>query len=304
VVEPSIGSPAGRTLVVVGAASRDIDATDSRGWRLGGTVTYASLTAARLGLHVRALMGVDSQAAHAHELDVLRSAGVELHLVPLAHGPAFDNRQSPTGRQQHVLSPSDQLPFDALPGAWRSPTAALLGPVAGELGTEWAAAFDRPVLVALAAQGLLRRLKAGAPVEPLPLRRSELTERAYAMFISAEDVAAGSQPLRELLRAGQTLIVTDGESGAMSIRCDASGISGRYVPPLLRRPAIDTTGAGDTFLAAWLAARLLTGRDDWRTLTVAAAMASLSVGRHTLEDAPTLADLCEVLVRLRDRHLD
>ena len=303
-VNSSIGGHTRPTLVVVGAATRDIDASDPRGWRLGGTVTYSSLVAARLGLDVRALVGVDREAATAHDLDILRSAGVEVELVPLEHGPVFHNRQTETGRQQHAMDVSDQLPVDALPTAWRSPTAALLGPVAAELGPEWAGAFGQPVLFALAAQGVVRLLTVGAPVEAMSLHRGPLIERADVILISAEDILAGSEPLRELLRPGQALLVTNGESGAVAIRRDASGISGRHAPSLPPRQVVDTTGAGDTFLAAWLAARLLTGMDDWRALAVASAVASLSVERGTLDETPTLADLCEVLVRQRDRHLD
>jgi sugar/nucleoside kinase (ribokinase family) len=175
----------------------------------------------------------------------------------------------------------------------------LLGPIAGELADDWTSVFPASTLVALAVQGLVRSLSPGEPVQPMPLRRSALIERADAMLISAEDVAAGAPPLSELLHPGQQLVVTHGGSGAMLIRRHATGISGRYLPPLPRRDAIDTTGAGDTFLAAWMAAWLLSGVGDWRALTVASAMASLSVERRSLEDMPTLAEVCKVLVRLR-----
>ena len=52
-------------LIVVGAASRDVTPDDPRGWRLGGAVSYASLAAARLGLRVGCVMGVDEPAAGA-----------------------------------------------------------------------------------------------------------------------------------------------------------------------------------------------------------------------------------------------
>ncbi len=63
------------TVLVVGAATRDIDDSDPRGWRLGGGVSYASMAAARMGAEVRALIGVEAEAANAWELDVLRAAG-------------------------------------------------------------------------------------------------------------------------------------------------------------------------------------------------------------------------------------
>ena len=73
-------------LIVVGAASRDVTSDDPRGWRLGGAVAYGSLAAARLGLRVGCVIGVDGPAADAIELDSLETAGVLVHRVPLEHG--------------------------------------------------------------------------------------------------------------------------------------------------------------------------------------------------------------------------
>lgn len=302
-VGPSIGGADRPTLLVVGAASRDIHADDPRGWRLGGTVSYSSLVAARLGVRVRALVGVDEAAATASEFDLLRDAGVEVELVRLPNGPVFENQETPSGRVQLIHSASDPIPISALPAAWRTPTAVLLGPVAGELPDEWAAACPEQTYVAIAAQGLVRALTVGKPVDILAISQNALLTRADAIAISAEDIAGGAPPIRELLHPGQELLVTHGAMGALHIQFHGTRLRARYMPPLPPRQAVDTTGAGDTFLAAWLAARMLTGAHEWRPLVVAAAMASLSVERQTIHDTPTLADLCEVLVRLRDRRL-
>ena len=69
-------------VVHVGSASRDLTSDDPRGWRLGGGVTYAALTTARLGLRTAALIGVDDEGASADELDLLRTSGVELVVEP------------------------------------------------------------------------------------------------------------------------------------------------------------------------------------------------------------------------------
>ena len=114
-VDPSIGLSERPTIVVVGAATRDVSATDRRGWKLGGGVTYSALAAANLGVQVAALIGVDGEAATARELDSLRRAGVDVLLVPLEHGPIFDNQKTPTGRVQYALGASDQIPVSALP---------------------------------------------------------------------------------------------------------------------------------------------------------------------------------------------
>ena len=74
-------------VVHVGSACRDVAPDDPRGWRLGGGVTYAALTTARLGLRTAAVVGVDALASTARELDDLRDAGVDILRVDLPEGP-------------------------------------------------------------------------------------------------------------------------------------------------------------------------------------------------------------------------
>lgn len=307
--DPSIGraSPGTRRrrpqLLVVGAAARDLNPADPRGWRIGGTVSYAALTAARLGVAVRALIGADDEAASAHELDTLRDAGVELMLVPLDRGPIFENQHVEGVRRQLVHQLSASLDVGALPEAWQTPDAVLLGPVAGELGEEWAD-FAPDALIGLAWQGLLRDLVAGQRVGHLPLSTRPLVHRADVLFVSAEDVAAGGPPLDELLRDGQELFVTHGHLGALHISHSGDRRSAWFVPPRPRRIAVDTTGAGDVFLAAYMAARLLAPelagtRAKWRLSAIAAAAASLNVAAPTLAGVPGVRDLCTALITPR-----
>ena len=182
--DSSIGPAAQLTLVVVGAATRDVAADDARGWKLGGGVTYSAMAAAQLGVTVRALIGVDDHAATAAELDTLRAAGVDILLVPLESGPVFDNRRTPTGRQQFALAASDLLSVASLPASWRAPHSALLAPVAGELDQDWATAFAPATFVTLAAQGLLRRLHPGEEVVRLAFEHGPIIHRADAIALS------------------------------------------------------------------------------------------------------------------------
>jgi sugar/nucleoside kinase (ribokinase family) len=157
-------------IVVVGAASRDLAADDPRGWRLGGGVSYGALTVGRLGLRTGALIGVDREASGAPELDRLREADVDVRPVVLGSAPVFDNIETPQGRRQVAHAASDALPPGALPEAWRQAGAWLLSPVAGELPESWADVPPPEAFVALGWQGLLRDVRAGAPVAPLEPR--------------------------------------------------------------------------------------------------------------------------------------
>ncbi|CAN5770108.1 PfkB family carbohydrate kinase [soil metagenome] len=269
--------------VVVGAASRDLQPTDPRGWQLGGGVTYSSRLLGQLGLSVGALIGLDAAASAAHELDRLRALGVITEVVPLVRGPVFDNQQTPKGRVQVAHDTSSALPPAALPAAWRESRAFLLNPVAGEIGEDWAEALPAQALVGLGYQGLLRSLRPGHAVEPRPLRLGPLSLRADLAALSNEDVRAAAPPLRRLLRRdGQRLVVTEGVRGALHIERATGRYHLRYVPAIRARAGADATGAGDTFLAAWLAATLLlrrarTARSDPRALALAALCASMLV---------------------------
>jgi hypothetical protein len=264
---------------------------------------YASLTAAKLGVRVRALVGADEPAAGAHELELLREVGAEVELFRLERGPIFDNRQSPTGRIQYGHQASDLIPLTSVPERWRATSAVLLGPVAGEIGDDWAG-FNRRAFVALAWQGLLREIVPGEPVVRLPLRRNAIVDRADLLAVGSDDMAPGSRWLAGLLRDGSELILTHGPSGALSLRRAHGRWTVRFVPALPPRHTVDETGAGDVFLAALCAGRTLAGAgtwqdEEWRLLALAAAAASLSVEGAGLAAIPDRVAVCETLVRLR-----
>ena len=149
------------TVVVVGAAARDIDPTDPRGWRLGGGVMYGGLAIARLGVPTGVLVGADADATNAEELGLLREAGAEVHLVRLDRGPIFINLETPTGRAQTGFSASDPVDPAHLLDAWRTAPGWLIAPVADEIPDAWAAAIPPDALVATAWQGLLRDIVPG-----------------------------------------------------------------------------------------------------------------------------------------------
>jgi len=192
----------------------------------------------------------------------------------------------------------------ALPKGWQDASAVLLAPVADELGDDWATIVPAEALVALAWQGLLRDLSGGEPVRGRPLAATALVQRSDVLFVSAEDIGAGGPPLEGLLRDGQLLFVTSGDRGAVQLARAEGRLHGRLVPPLPPRIAMDATGAGDTFLAAYVAARLsapelLGTAQAWRLSATAAAVASMSVARVGLHGLPTLPELCRELVRPR-----
>jgi sugar/nucleoside kinase (ribokinase family) len=285
--------------VVVGAASRDIAIEDPRGWRLGGAVTYCSLTAARLGLRVGVLLGLDAEAAEGagDELEMLTSAGVAVSVVRLEHGPVFENIERDGHRRQRWLSKSDPVPPPALPEEWREAAAWLLVPVAGEVGEEWAAAMPADLAVGVGWQGMLREFAADGWVERVAPRQSALLAAAGLVVASVDDLDRGARfkALRPLAPRAD-IVLTAGDGGGMAL-CGARLI--RYRSP---RPVefVDPTGAGDVFLAALMTAWLLTGDAATpATLGFAAAAGSCAVEGVGLAGVPTRG---QVVARLRARR--
>jgi sugar/nucleoside kinase (ribokinase family) len=291
-------------VVVVGAASRDLVDDDARGWRLGGGVSYSALALARLGMRVWALVGVDVPAAEADELDLLRDAGAEVQLVHLARGPVFVNRETPDGRVQESREASDPIPVEALPDAWAGSPGWLFAPVAAEVADAWAAVPPPDALVAVGWQGLLRVLVPRGRVTRLEPFASPLIARADLVGVGTDDFARGVSldRLAAFVGPGDTLLVTDGVRGGTSIETADDGSSkARSRWAAIPTPRlVDPTGAGDTFLAAVLAARLDpsilgTRARDGIDLRFGAAAASLVCERPGLLGVPSLD---EVLGRL------
>ena len=306
------GEPDRLDVVVVGAAVRDVDPSDrtqSR-WRLGGGVTYGALTLAQLGLATGAVIGVDSEAARAPELDLQRIAGVWIALAPLAQGAVFVNVETTAGRMQSSLAVSDPVPVDALPEAWRSCGAWLFAPVAGELPEAWAAVPPESAFVALGWQGLLRDLVPGQRVGRRPPSESDLLRRADLVGVGSDDLLSGVElaSLDVLLRPGASVVLTRSHAGGLLLRSEEGRLRAVRRYPAAPASPLDPTGAGDAFLAALVAARLGAGSrpapvadrpfPNPEDLRFAATVASLAVEGRGLDGIP---DASAVRRRLREQ---
>jgi sugar/nucleoside kinase (ribokinase family) len=293
------GAPPRSRIVVVGSAARDIDESDPRGWRLGGGVTYSALLLGRVGLPTTALIGLDREAAAAHELALLRDAGVEVVPVPLARGPVFHNIEAVGGRRQTVIDASDPIPtHSATPAIRRSACAWLIAPVADEVPDDWADVPNDGIFMAVAWQGLLRELTPGSSVVHRQPDRHPLIRRANLIAASVQEMPREREltAIGALLSDDAELLVTRGRRGGATL-----GPDGRLrvvYPPVPPRAVVDPTGAGDVMLASLVAALLGTGaaetkplRSRGRHLRFAATAASLLVEQPGLNAVPSGAQI-------------
>lgn len=284
-------------VVVVGSATRDLSDEDPRGWMLGGGVTFGALALARLGLRTGLVLGVDAEAATAHELDLIRESGAEIVQVPLANGPIFTNVETLAGRIQTCGSLSDPVPVEALPDGWDRASAFVFAPIASEISVDWVDAPSAAACVAFAWQGILRNLAPGERVTPKAPGPSPFLERADILAFSRHDVPS-DLPLRDVAAwVGDEcdVLLTAGLIGGVLLRMRGGRIvHARAYPSVPSGREIDPTGAGDTMLAGMVAARLVAGDEGerlGRDIYTGAAASSLLVEGPGMTSVPTLGQL-------------
>lgn len=260
---------------------------------LGGSVSYAALTAQKLGWDVAVLTAAAADFAPERDLP-----GIAVHARASKATTRFMNRYDSSGaRHQYLLSRADSVDVAGAPEAWRAPDALLLGSVASEIPRHAAAAFDAGVVGAL-AQGWLRHFAADGAVSPQPWPdpAGDLLG-VHVLFLSVHDVGGDVSKARDLLEHVPIVALTRGWEGM-----DLMTRDGVHPVPTLPRPEVDPTGAGDVFAAAFVL-RYRETEDPLEAAAFASCAASCvveGVGTTTLGDRAEV----EQRLRLRERYLE
>jgi 1D-myo-inositol 3-kinase len=264
--------------LAIGHITRDLLPDGS--WRLGGAVTYAALTAARLGLRPAIITSAPPDVLAA--LDAVLPA-LPLNVISSDEATTFENFYTPQGRQQVLHGRAAPLALSSVPEAWRDAPIVLLGPVAQEIDAGVVGGFPNS-LVAATPQGWLRQWGADGAVTPSPLASGDvLLPHVRALILSREDIGASADTvLGEWARIVPLIAVTCSRDGAYiwehGVR---SGLFAGY-------PAneVDPTGAGDVFAAAFLCELQETGNAA-RAIDFANQVAACSVEAVGGEGIPT-----------------
>lgn len=252
------------------------------GYTVGGTVTYASVVALRLGRTPGVLTRLSPDLALP---EVFRD--VELVALPSAHTLTFENVYTADGRVQTIHAFADPIAPQDVPEALLSnpPPIVLLGPLAGELDPQVAALFPN-ALRGVVPQGWMRRWDQQGRVSHAPFACSEsVLQHADVLVISTEDIGHDISLAQCYAEQVKVVVVTRDLHGA-DVYC-----AGR-VTHARPRPArqIDPTGAGDAFAAAFLITYAETG-DPIRAARFANVTASFSVEGLSYSAAPTRAQV-------------
>jgi sugar/nucleoside kinase (ribokinase family) len=259
--------------LVIGHITKDLQPD---GFTLGGTATYASLTAHRLGRRTAVLTRSEpfiSQNGLYH--------GIDVHVLPSTSTTTFRNIYQNGRRLQFVSDVAAPITVADVPSQWRYPRIVLLGPVAQEVDPNLAAAFPHS-LVGVVPQGWLRHWDSSGRVYPKQWdHATSILRAARVLVLSEEDLAGDLSPLEEYKRHTEIVVLTEAWRG-----CTVYWHGKAYpIPP---RPAneIDPTGAGDVFTAAFLIRLEETG-DPLISARFANVVASFSVEAPSVTGIPT-----------------
>lgn len=276
--------------LVVGHVVQDLIGDGGpEGWRLGGAVSYASTVAAKLGLRAAILTAAGPDLKIEHLLP-----GVQVARVASEQTTAIRNIYERSRRRQYLPRRAATLSAEHLPPGWRRTPVVLLGPVAGEVDASLAARFPDSLL-GIGAQGWLREAGPDDGVRPVPPARWDaepVLRHAKALFLSDEDVLPDEAPpaLKKWSSMVEIVAFTRGEGGAdIAVRGEW-----RHIEAFPAR-AVDLTGAGDVFAAAFLLTLHETA-DPWRAASVASAAASFVVEEPGIAGIP---DREQIEARLR-----
>lgn len=256
------------------------------GPRLGGTATFSSLMAQRLGLRVGI---VTSWGA---ELPLGSLAGTPIINLPTEHSTTFENITTPEGRNQTIFNVANTLELNLIPEEWLKASVVHLGPVAQEIEPAIVRHLSNS-LVGTTPQGWLRTWDSDGIVIPTEWpEASFVLSNVGAAVISAEDLGFDESRIEEMATACRVLAVTESAEG---VRLFWNGDVRRFRAPEV--DVIDTTGAGDIFAGAFFF-RLYTTRDPWEAARFATQLASISVTRSGLDGIPSTEEIQETMAEV------
>ena len=260
--------------LVVGHVTLDIQPGGAR--VLGGTASYASLTAAALGRTV----------------GIVTSAGADANLTPLdtlatlVRRPAtttttFENVYVNGHREQYVYTPAALLTPDAIPHPWLTTPIVHLGPIWHECDPGLADYFAGKAFVGITPQGWMRNSDPHGRIFPIAWAEAgHLLPLASAVVLSIEDIGGNWDLAMQFAQQTRLLVVTCGWDGG-TLFLDGQTTTFPAVP----LTQVDPTGAGDIFATAFFIA-MASGAQPLAATSFAACLAARSVTRVGLASTP------------------
>ncbi len=269
--------------LVIGHVAEDLTPS---GTQLGGTVSYAALTARALGMSVGIVTSVGEDAP----LKVLK--GIQIVNIPTKRSTVFENVYTEHGRRQTLHHQAALIEFEHIPQAWRNAPIVHLAPIAQEFDGSLAGRFPTS-LVGVTPQGWMRGWDENGKVFATAWENSkQVLGRVGGVVMSIEDIARDLELVESMAHQTRVLCLTEGESGSV---LHWNGDRRRFRAPVVKE--VDATGAGDIFAAAFFV-RLHQTRDPWEAARFATNLAAYSVTRVGLGGIPTREEIESCLMEV------
>lgn len=280
-------------LLLVGHVTRDlIGETPRNGWRLGGTVSFAAITALRLGRKPTII----TRAGQESDLGEL-PAEVERIVLDARDTTTFANIYTPQGRVQYVYTPAPAILAEDIPTELHQPNVVLLGPLVNEIGSDIPALFGKETLVVAVPQGWMRSWDEMGRVSAKPWETAEeILPHLDVLVLSLEDIAYDISRLELFFKYVPTVVVTEYRDGSTLYQRNGEGVIVETKIPPRKANEVDPTGAGDIFATAFLLRLQETG-DPVQSARFANVTASFGVEHPGVTGIPTRQQVLEYMAQ-------
>jgi len=213
------------------------------GYRLGGTVSYASLMSAHLGVRTALMTSVGEDFKYWHSI---QEQSIQTFNILAERTTEFENIYSDTGRTQFMHERAQTISAVDIPDELHQAPTVKLCLIADELDSTVVPLFANS-FVAASIQGWLRqRDHESGLITPKALDYN-LLSGIDMIFLSLDDIDGDESELEQLRQAIDTVIVTDGANPVRIYRDKAV-----LEMPVFPVEELDPTGAGDIFAASFL----------------------------------------------------
>jgi 1D-myo-inositol 3-kinase len=251
---------------------------------LGGSASYASLTAKKLGWKTGILTAIADDFPF---LELLQD--ISIHTIHSPSTTTFRNIYHNGSREQFISSIARSIGPSDIPERWLEAQIVYLCPIANEVIPETAACFQAS-LVGVGAQGWFRKWDQAGRVYKTAWKSAISVAKAADVIVYSELDTDGPYELaEELVRYCPIVVVTQSSKGA-----DLFTDGKRIHVPAFEIEEIDPTGAGDVFAASFLI-QYQDLRDPISSAKFACCAASFVCEKEGTEGIPTLEQVHERL---------
>ncbi|HNT79007.1 MAG TPA: PfkB family carbohydrate kinase [Anaerolineae bacterium] len=260
--------------LVIGHITRDL-ASDG-GHTIGGTASYAALTAAALGRRVGILTSFDT-ALNTTVFD----GALTIVNYQAPSSTTFENIYTNGHRRQMIYTVAATLTPAQIPTTWQQSPLVHIGPVMAECDPALIETFAGRAFIGITPQGWLRTHDTHGNVIPCAWAEAKrVLPLASAVVLSIDDIGGDWSLARHFAQQTALLVVTQGkQGGTLFIQGDPQ------MYPAISVTEVGPTGAGDIFASALFVA-LAGGAPPLRAANYAACLAGYSVTRTGLDSTP------------------